>query len=373
MTQSDKHILVLSSWYPTKTHPYLGNFVVKQIELLAKMYRISVIHCEEDPFIKTIEIKTSNHLGYTEIKARFPRKKMLIQKKLKEKKAFQLALNQLDKIDLIIGNILLPKGWEFILAKRKFNCPLFYIEHGSYFRKNAPSWRKIDFVIKNKVEKLADEVIAVSDFLRKDLMRHFPNHAIKTIGNHTDTELFHLQEKVQSETVSFLHVSTLDRKTKNPEGILAACELLANEGHSFKLKIISDEDYSQLNAKVHQLGLENHVTFGGPLSSEQLVPLYHNSDVFLMFSDYETFSIVMVEAWSTGTPIITTPVGVAENMAPNLGILVEPGNISDLAFAMKEMIEHPMKKSAEIREHALQYSEENILRKWTKLIEDTIG
>ena len=373
MTQSDQHILILSSWYPTKTHPYLGNFVVKQIELLSKKYRVSVIHCEEDPFIKSIEVKTNNEKGYTEIKASFPRKKMLIQKKLKEKKAFQLALNKLDKIDLIIGNVLLPKGWEFILAKRKFNCPLFYIEHGSYFRKNAPAWRKIDFVIKNKVEKLADEVIAVSDFLRKDLVQHFPNHAIKTIGNHTDTALFNFQEKEQSEVVSFLHVSTLDRHTKNPEGILAACDLLAKEGLKFNLKIISDEDYSQYNAKVHQLGLENHVTFSGPLSSNQLVPFYHNADVFLMFSEYETFSIVMAEAWSTGTPIITTPVGIAENMSLDLGILVDKGNVSDLAAAMKKMIEHPIKKSTAIREHAMQYSEENTVRKWTQLIEDTIG
>lgn len=373
MAQSDKHILILSSWYPSKSHPFLGNFVVRQIELLAQKYRVTVIHTVENSLIDSIRIEKTEHNGYLEITANFPRKKMLIQRKLKEKKAFQSALNELNQIDLIIGNVLLPKGWQFILAKRKYNCPLFYIEHGSYFRKGYPSWRKIDHVIKRKVEKLVDEVISVSEILKRDLREHFSQHDIKTIGNHTDPELFTYKAKDKSAIPTFLHVSTLDRNTKNPEGILEACQLLAKDGIEFKMNIVSDEDHSQLNVKVHEMQLQNKVTFSGPFSPQEIVSQYHNAHAFVLFSNYETFSIVITEAWFTGTPVISTPVGVAEEMSNELGILVEKNNPEVLAKAMRKMIEEPNYENEKIRDNAMQYSSDYILKKWTVLIDNYIG
>ena len=60
MTKNDKHILILSSWLPSKKHPFLGNFVIRQAELLAKNYRVTIINCIESATINQIECTTSS-------------------------------------------------------------------------------------------------------------------------------------------------------------------------------------------------------------------------------------------------------------------------------------------------------------------------
>ena len=43
MAEESKHILILSSWYPSEEHPFLGNFVERQAELLGSKYKVTVI------------------------------------------------------------------------------------------------------------------------------------------------------------------------------------------------------------------------------------------------------------------------------------------------------------------------------------------
>ena len=43
---------------------------------------------------------------------------------------------------------------------------------------------------------------------------------------------------------------------------------------------------------------------------KDLVPLYKSSDIFLLTSDYEGYGLTLVEAALSGTPIVTTDVGV---------------------------------------------------------------
>lgn len=369
MTRSPKHILILSSWLPTEQSPFLGNFVIRQVELLARQYKVSLIQLESSSTIKrtTTSSESKNNVQY--IRTVYPKKKTLIQRKLKEKKAFELALTEIDKIDLIIGHVLITKGWQFILAKRKFKCPLFYVEHGSYFHSGMYNWRRIDQLLKNKVADAADEIIAVSDFLRQDMKMHFPQKEIKVIGNHVDQDLFPYKEKSANGTPQFLHVSTLDERTKNPVGILKAASLLNEKGSKFHLTFISDENYAKLSYKATELGLQESIEFLGPLNWDELASYYHRADAFILFSDYESFSIVVAEAWLTGTPVVATPVGIAAKMDESLGISVDVGNVHQLAHAMQEIIEGRKFDGKEINKFGQKYSEEQILRQWINLIE----
>ena len=369
MANSEKHILIISSWYPSERNPFLGNFVERQAELLARNFKVTVVNTIASNEVSKISIQQKES-SYRLIEARFPNKNNFVVRKYLEKKALNRAFIEVKTVTHIVGNVLLPKGWQFILAKKHFNCPLIYVEHGSYFRDVAlPSWRKIDHILKRQIERQVDAIISVSDFLKVDLMKQFPQSKIDVIGNHVDEKLFTFQTKDPKKPIHFLHISTLDSETKGFDGIIDACVELKKSEFPFQLTIISDEDYTYWQARVADLNLNDSIVFKGPLDWEELPKYYHETDAFILNSRYESFSIVLAEAWSTGTPTITTSVGIAHPLDNSHGIQTEIDNIQSLVDAMMKF--NPKNfDGIKISSHAAQYSSEAILEKWTNKINE---
>ena len=375
MAENDFHILILSSWYPTVDKPFLGNFVQRQAQLLSSKYRVTVIHTVVDEKVRSFETKESINDALIEIIVKHPKKKSIFGKLRQQRKALDHGLNLIDDIDLIIGNVLLPKGHQFVAVAKHYHCPLIYIEHGSYFRPEKRNiWSKTERLILKMVKQNAKEVIAVSDFLKDDLKKDFNRFDIKVIGNHIDTSIFNARPKIRNEITQFLHVSTLDENTKNPTGIIDACSLLKNATSKFKLTVISDEDYSTLQKYVVEKQLSDHVEFIGPLEWDELPSYYQAADAFILFSNYESFSIVLAEAWATGTPVISTSVGIAHNMPEQLGIQVEMNNPESLCEGMRKIVDGEIEfNSEQIVAHAQNFSETTILNKWTAIIDKYVG
>ena len=365
-----REILILSSWYPTKSKPFLGNFVVRHAQLLNKEHNITVINTIPSDTSKKLFLEENNRYGYRELQVIHPRGKNLYSKKRWQKKALKLAFLETNNFDLIIGHVLLPKGLQFVVSKKNFECPLILVEHGSYYRegvrKNLNRFQ--EFILKY-TRKYFDEIIAVSHFLKQDIQADFPIHEINVIGNHIDTVSFNIGSQHANEKTEFLHISTLDRATKNPKGILEACDLLLKDVSNFHVTIICDEDYTEWMHETDKQGLSKNISFEGPKQWKDLVTDYQKSDAFILNSDYESFSIVLAEACATGTPVISTPVGIAYNLDSNLGYQTECNNPISLKEAMLMIIQKQKKFSPDdIRKQALQYSEQSILEQWNKTI-----
>ena len=373
--QNEVHILVLSSWYPSQKKPFLGNFVQRQAKLLSSKYKVTVLHTIADNSNKEIEINKTQDVALTEVIVDHPKGNSFFARKRNQKKAFKRGLRTIKDVHIIIGNVLLPRGHQFVTAVKKFNCPLLYIEHGSYFGNNkSQSWSKIDRVILKMVRDRTNEVIAVSQVLKDNMKIDFQNFDIKIIGNHVATNLFKPIVKELNPVTQFLHVSTMDERTKNPEGILDACALLKNHESNFLLTIICDEDVSKWKALAIKKGLGENVRFIGPLEWRELVPYYQKADALVVFSNYESFSIVIAEAWMTGTPVISTSVGIAQNMDESIGIQVERNVPESLSQAMLSVINKEISfDQDEIIRHAAQFGDDVILNKWSETIEQHVG
>ena len=366
-----KHeVLILSSWYPTQDQPFLGNFVVRHAQLLNKEHNVTLVNTIPSDSAKELHLEENDNNGYREIQVTHPRGKNLYSKKRWQKKALKLAFLETDSFDIIIGHVLLPKALQFVVTKKNFECPFILVEHGSYYRKEIRSnWNRFQEFILKYTRKHFDEIIAVSSFLKEDIQADFPNTEINVIGNHIDTESFEIGIQQANEKTQFLHVSTLDPATKNPQGIIDACALLKNQESSFHLTIICDEDYSKWKLEAAKQGLADYISFEGPKQWKELVPAYQKADAFILSSNYESFSIVLAEAWATGTPVISTSVGIAHNLDSNLGLQTVQNNPDSLKVAMLQVIQKQTDFSPnKIREHALQFSEESILEQWSNTI-----
>lgn len=95
---------------------------------------------------------------------------------------------------------------------------------------------------------------------------------------------------------------------------------------------------------VEQHGM-NTVEFIGRLDDNELSELIGGARFLVMPSEgyYETFGMVIVEAYSHGVPVLASNIGVATELVSNqgTGLMFEPGNPSDLAIKARWMWDHP--------------------------------
>ena len=99
--------------------------------------------------------------------------------------------------------------------------------------------------------------------------------------------------------------------------------------HAVK-RLVSERDVSlvvagsgllqrELAQLAHDLGLDGHVSFVGPVSDAELQRWYSAADLFVLPTvAYEGFGMVSVEALSSGTPVVGTPVGATPEVLAGL-------------------------------------------------------
>lgn len=368
-----KHILFLSSWYPTKRRPFLGNFIQRQAKLLSKQYKVTVLHLSSDNNLKNFETEISEDGNFKEVIIYHPKGRNAFSKYYFLKRAFKKGLETIHSVDLIQGNVLFPKGIQFSWAKKHFKCPLIVMEHSSTFHleKGEKLSLKDNYTFKS-VSPHIDSLVSVSDVLKEELRPFFKSLPIDILPNHINTEIFKPIEKQKDETVQFLHISTLDENFKNPKGMIDACKLLIDSGIlNFHFTIICDESTKKWKDYRDLLKLSEYISFKGPFNWDIIPSFYQKADCFILFSNYETFSIVLAEAWSCGVPTITTEVGIANNLPKEIGILIQKNNTEDLANAMSEFISSKITFDTKtIQAYAKKFSEKEVLLKYDSIIKE---
>lgn len=326
----------MSSWYPSRADLYSGNFVERFARLLSTDYDVTVLfsRSENRNDIEMVETKGD----FRTIVVYHPGKKDLPAKMRMQRKAAKTGFQKITKpVDLIFAHISWPKGMQFIQAKKHFGAPLLLLEHGSYYRpdQTMPFFQKM---LVRKCLKAADATAAVSDVLKADILRQFPNLEIEVIPNPVNDAVFHPQS-VSSEK-KLIHISTLDKKTKHPEKILEAIRILKNQSIFVPLHIVSDQPFQQLQLLCKQLEIEELVTFAGSLSEQEISAELNKSLALVVSSSYETFGIVIAEAWLCGKPVISTSVGIASQLDKKAGIQAA-GTPQAIADGIRELLSHP--------------------------------
>lgn len=374
MKERSQHILLLSSWYPSAANPFLGNFVQRQAELLSTHFNVSVLYITSSNINVQSTSKNEVNSSFTEYIVELPSSKTIFGRQLKQRKIIREYSKIIAPVDVIVSHVLLPKAPLFTFAKKVFNCPWIHFEHGSYFREDKlKEWSFAQKSIVKRAVKKIDSIVAVSDVLKKD-MRRIIQKEIDVIPNHVNTEIFNYRKKVKSEILRFLHISTLDETIKNPYEIIDACRLFKDQYDiPFHLTIVSDESYSRLQKYTIKHELSDIITFVGPKKWEELSSFYHNADAFILNSNYESFSIVLAEAWATGTPVISPSVGIGSELSPEFGIQTTGTTSKALSEGMHRFNEQKdLFDTEKIVSHSQQYSSVSVLNKLNALIENCV-
>ncbi|KAA0044155.1 sulfoquinovosyl transferase SQD2 [Cucumis melo var. makuwa] len=109
-----------------------------------------------------------------------------------------------------------------------------------------------------------------------------------------------------------------------------------------RIAIVGDGPYREELEKIFT-GMP--AVFTGMLSGEELSQAYASGDVFVMPSESETLGLVVLEAMSSGIPVIGARAGGVPDIIPpeqdgKIGYLYTPGDIDDCLSKLKPLLEN---------------------------------
>lgn len=351
MTKAKKHILFLPAWYPHREDPMFGLFVQNHALAIKDSAVISVIYPYSiNNISKTFEIETSSEKGIDEYIVYFKKcntplfgKIINIIRYFKAyKKAWNIMTTKSGKPDLSHVHILTRAGIIAFIIQLLHNISFVITEHWSRYYPHNNSYKgSIRKVLTKFIVKKAKAVSTVSLSLKSAMNNvGLENNNWKIIPNVIDTNLFKLEDKnTNSDKIRIFHISCFEDKSKNMSGIIKAFKIAFDKNPKLELVMIGDgEDLQMTKNLSKKLNLQNNIIFTGVLQKEELTNTINSCDFMLMFSNYETFAIVIAESLAMGKPVVSSKVGAIPEVLPEeYAKFVEANNIEQLSDAIISM------------------------------------
>jgi glycosyltransferase involved in cell wall biosynthesis len=227
--------------------------------------------------------------------------------------------------------------------------------------------------------KRADEVIAISQATKNDLVRLFglSPERVQVIYPGIDHSLFNATNADdpvrQTEVLGhygisgryLLYVGDSEWR-KNLRRVL---EALAGMQENIALVLVGKRARTDetLHRWVVELGLQGRVMTPGYIPDADLPPLYGAALAFVFPSLYEGFGFPVVEAMACGCPVITSNISSMPEVAGDASLLVDPEDTEAIRGAMEKVVADPALRNRMIAEGLLQSQKFS----WTRCAEET--
>ncbi|MBL7700647.1 MAG: glycosyltransferase [Ferruginibacter sp.] len=347
-------VLWLASIYPSKLFPYDGDFIQRHAQAVSLFCNIEVLHVVKDEKgVVTQDVKeivtTTNQL--TEriiyykpgtISIRFV-DRFLSSLKYKQlsRNAVKKYLSGNDKPAFLHLHIAMKAGLTAIWAKKKYKIPYLLTEHwGGYLDEAVPSindYNSIYHYYWNRIITGAKASTYVSAYLQKLIEKKYKIQNTVVIPNVVNTDIFYPAQKSPAEKIRFIHVSTMVYQ-KNPEAILQALALLKTE-FDFEAYFYGPVTDAQIKL-IEQLGLKQQVLLKGEVPQEELAKTMQQCDALILYSRFETFGCVLIEANACGVPVIVSDLKIFHEIVEEgvNGLFAEGEKPGALAEKIKEFV-----------------------------------
>ena len=334
---------------------------------------------------KSFEVKEIEGAHHTHVQIYIRPPKINAIRKLKMLRMYQYGLNYIKKRfftpDLIHLHVAYPLGQVALLWKKLFGYKYVMTEHWTIYQPQNKD--VLVGGLKDKIVKIANNaelIMPVSLDLQHCMEGHGVHNRFKVIYNLVNTDMFKLRQMpcidsslrtnprgndMHGNKKRILHISTLRDEAKNFSGILRVIERLRQQRDDFELHVIHDYEAPEFKAFVKEHHLEDCVIFHGKKTSAEVAEAYQDADFFVLFSNFENLPCVIVEAFASGVPVLSTAVGgIAEILSPDRGILIPQGDEEALLKGMIQMLDHSSEYDKEtIRHYALSTFSNDIIGK----------
>ena len=333
-------VLHIPQWYPNPDDIQLGTFIQKQIIATASDCNNLVLSIIGSKNISDISLSINDSNDIKEIQVIYCAKGNAYKRVKFYLKALQKGLSAIADAgfypDLVHCHIAGRNLW---IAEKYFKkTPVILSEHWSGYldgRFDAiPSIKK-----KKRIKRINNckEVIAVSKHLAEAIRNKGIKNKISIVENVIETK--GIRKQLDKEYFTFLMVADIVDQTKNISGVIRAFSEVLKTKPNSKLDIIGDgKDKKMLSELVKEAKITDSVNFIGRLPQEDVLDYYLSVDCVIVNSNFETYSMVTVEAILSGVPVIASRCkGPEQFINEKNGILIDLNSKDQLKDAMNSI------------------------------------
>ena len=317
-------VLIISNMYPSNGDPVYGTFV--------KVFTESVEKLNSGGTTKLIAIK-----GRSKMPAKLWK---YLSFYLREFAALTFRQYDIVYVHTITFPIL-----PIILVSLFRRLPLIFNTHGTDLLGTARSTRLLRRLARSTVRK-ALAIVSPSEYFKERIKEYLPDYPDNRIfvspSGGVDTSLFCPAKKTSSGIPVIGYVSRIDRG-KGWDLFVKAIANLIKEG--YKIKAIMAGRGSEeplLKDAIKRYGLENTVSYIGPVAHDRLPEVYNSFDVFAFTTTTtESLGLVGIEAMACGVPVIGSDfAGPKCYIADGVnGYLFRKGDATDLTLKLKKYLD----------------------------------
>lgn len=190
----------------------------------------------------------------------------------------------------------------------------------------------------------ADAVIAVSEWERKEAIRHFGldesrvvtvHHGVSDdIGQMLASDVAPERPAIAGADPYLLMVSTLYGFKNHHRLIEAFAEVVRRHDVPHQLLIVGgDADVTRADLAAHAIraGVARRVVLTGAVPHDQVPPLVAHADAVAYPSLFETFGMPVLEALAVGRPLVTSDHGPMAELAGNAAQLARADDVASIA------------------------------------------
>lgn len=273
---------------------------------------------------------------------------------------FRAYVRKYGKPDIIHAHCAKWAGYAAMKISKEYGIPYVITEHlpllllaEEYGPAPSSAWQ-IPFI--KEAYHHAAMVLPVSEELVGDTACYYGNdYRWQYLSNTIDTDFFAYRPRPAREGRPFRFCCLADYTYRKGYDVLfAAFQKLQDQGRVVELLIAGkDTDSRQCRQEIVHLGLQ-HVKTMGRIGKSEVRALLYQSDALVLASRSEVQPLVLLEAMSTGIPVISTEC-IPQNLRIEGGCTIVPiADAEALSAAMKQVMEKEDSDGRKISESVQQ-------------------
>jgi glycosyltransferase involved in cell wall biosynthesis len=196
-----------------------------------------------------------------------------------------------------------------------------------------------------RVARRVGAIMTGSESSRDDILRDFkvPPANVRVVPLGVDTRLFHPRQAPRVPG-SIIAVASADSPVKGIPTLLRAFAKLATERDASLTVVGKPAPGGPTEKLIGELSLGDRVRFVTGISDDDLAALVARTEVAVVPSLYEGFSLPAVEHMASGTPLVASRTGALPEVVGDAAMLVSPGDPEELAAALRRLQDSPAER-----------------------------
>lgn len=222
--------------------------------------------------------------------------------------------------------------------------------------------------------RLADQIIAISVWVKNDIMFHYPKQAqekVVAVYSYFDFRKYgtnYSDAIVRLTKHPYLLVVSADYPHKHVGNVVEAYSKLAVYDKELALVIVGkmgSERIEQINSLSENIKGRIHIL--KDITNDDLACLYRNSKAYISATEFEGLGMPLVEAMYLGAKVFCSNIEVAREVTDGKAIYFDPTNVSELYDILSNMNKYQIPSTSK-EAIALKFSAENTSGKYVEIL-----